>query len=142
MNDPRTVLCVAHDADTCELLTIMLSQSNFHSEHAPTPAEALRLLRSRKYAAVVTSFYLPDISGPEFCREFRKFDQRTPVIFYSGAASEREKQEGLASGAQAYLVKPDDLDRLPDTVVNLAVQVNPKLSPPSQHISDGSPSFA
>ena len=116
MKSPRTVLCVSHDPDTCEILTVLLADADIHSEYADTPAEALRLLRARKYAAVITAYYLTDISGPEFCREFRLFDRTTPVIFYSGAASPGEIQQGLEAGAQAYLVKPDDLERLCETV--------------------------
>ena len=141
MKSSQTVLCVSHDPDTCEILTILLSDVNFKSEHVDTPAEALQRLRARKFAAVVTAFYLADISGPEFCREMRKFDQTTPVIFYSGAASPSEIAEGLEAGAQAYLVKPDDLERLCDTILTEAAKAS-ELPPSSVPFSDGSPSFA
>jgi CheY-like chemotaxis protein len=33
-------------------------------------------------------------------------------VFYSGAAYERDKQQAFAAGAQGYLVKPVDNDKL------------------------------
>ncbi len=40
----------------------------------------------------------------------------TPILFYSGAAYERDKQQAFAAGAQAYLVKPVDNDELIEEV--------------------------
>jgi len=40
------------------------------------------------------------------CRKLREFDASTPILFHSGAAFERDKQEAFAAGAQGYLVKP------------------------------------
>jgi CheY-like chemotaxis protein len=45
------------------------------------------------------------------CKKLREFDPRTPILFYSGAAFERDKQ-ALTAGAQGYLVKPIDNDEL------------------------------
>ncbi|HEU0185694.1 MAG TPA: hypothetical protein VFS27_10305, partial [Blastocatellia bacterium] len=36
----------------------------------------------------------------------------TPILFYSAAAYDRDIAEALRAGAQAYLVKPVDLDNL------------------------------
>ena len=45
-------------------------------------------------------------SGIGLCRLIREYDPHTPILFYSGAGYERDIQEALRSGAQAYLVKP------------------------------------
>jgi Response regulators consisting of a CheY-like receiver domain and a winged-helix DNA-binding domain len=62
---------------------------------------------------------LPDGSGVELCRRVRKFNQRTPIIFYSGLAYETDITKALAAGAQAYLVKPVDVTDLIQSVENL-----------------------
>jgi CheY-like chemotaxis protein len=42
-----------------------------------------------------------------------------PVIFYSGDAYEKDQQQGLAAGAQAYLVKPNDLENIAGVIGTL-----------------------
>jgi CheY-like chemotaxis protein len=76
--------------------------------------EGLRLARQWYFDLYILDNWLPDGSGVGLCRLIRKFDQRTPILFYSAAAYERDIEEALRSGAQAYLVKPvvpDDLER-------------------------------
>jgi DNA-binding response OmpR family regulator len=46
------------------------------------------------------------------CQKLREFDTWTPILFYSGAAFERDKQQAFAAGAQGYLVKPVGPDEL------------------------------
>jgi FOG: CheY-like receiver len=46
----------------------------------------------------------------------RKFDNDTPILFYSGAAYERDKQAALVAGAQGYLTKPADNEKLVEEV--------------------------
>jgi DNA-binding response OmpR family regulator len=72
---------------------------------------------------------LPDGSGIGLCRAIREFDPYTPILFYSAAAYERDIQEALRSGAQAYLVKPVKPEDLEQAVAKLT-------SPPSARDSE------
>jgi DNA-binding response OmpR family regulator len=38
---------------------------------------------------------LPDVDGFDLCRRIREFDQATPILFFSAAAYEADKSEGL-----------------------------------------------
>jgi DNA-binding response OmpR family regulator len=49
----------------------------------------------------------------------RKFDSKTPILFYSGAAYEKDKRHALECGAQGYLTKPADGDQLVAEVLRL-----------------------
>ena len=59
------------------------------------------------------------MSGEELTRRIREFDQTTPILFYSGAAYDSDKQAAFHAGAQGYLTKPPDVDVLIDEVVRL-----------------------
>ena len=51
---------------------------------------------------------MPDINGLElirFIRESQRYKQ-TPLIIISTESSQRDRERGLALGANAYLVKP------------------------------------
>jgi DNA-binding response OmpR family regulator len=51
-------------------------------------------------------------SGIDLCKKLREFNPFTPVLFYSGAAYETDKQQAFVAGAQAYLVKPAEPEEL------------------------------
>jgi DNA-binding response OmpR family regulator len=50
---------------------------------------------------------LSDLDGFELCRRMRDFDPRTPILFFSSAASAADKKRGISAGANAYVIKPD-----------------------------------
>jgi two-component system chemotaxis response regulator CheY len=70
--------------------------------------EALRLLPRGPYDCVVTDINMPDINGLELVNFIRKSEhhKQTPLIIISTQASERDKQRGIALGADSYLAKP------------------------------------
>jgi DNA-binding response OmpR family regulator len=63
--------------------------------------------------------WLPSGSGIGLCRLIREFDPHTLILFYPAAAYERDIQEALRSGAQAYLAKPVSLNDLEQAVARL-----------------------
>lgn len=70
--------------------------------------EALRLLPRGPYDCVVTDINMPDINGLELVNFIRKSEhhKQTPLIIISTQASERDRQRGIALGADSYLAKP------------------------------------
>ncbi len=110
------VLCVEDDVDTQEMMRVMLMGWGYDFEVAGTGADALRLIRERELAAVLLDNSLPDCTGIHLCRRVREFDTRLPIIFLSGSAHDHERQQALASGANAFLTKPFVMDALFDVL--------------------------
>jgi len=70
--------------------------------------EALRVLPRENVDLIITDINMPDINGLElvsFCRTNPLYE-KTPVIIISTEGSERDRERGLALGADAYLIKP------------------------------------
>ena len=67
--------------------------------------------------------WLPYIDGFAFCRQLRESDAKTPILFYSGAAYESDRQKGIAAGANDYVAKPD-IESLIEKMVDLIAQAN------------------
>lgn len=99
------ILCVEDDEDTCEMLAVAM-EGDYELVTAGSVAEGLRLAQSDGFALYILDNWLPDGTGIELCQQIRAFDPRTPIIFCSGVAPERDQQEATEAGAQAYLVKP------------------------------------
>ena len=111
-----TILYVEDDQDTRELVALMLAGSNYKVVPAETHDDALLLARANQFDLYLIDNWLPGGSGIDLCKKLREFNSWTPILFYSGAAYERDKQQALDAGAQGYLVKPVDNDELIEEV--------------------------
>lgn len=115
----KTILYVDYSADNAEIVKFFLGESGYEVETCETGEAGLDLARENDFALIMTEYRLPDMNGADFCREFRKFNRRIPLMFFSASVQKWEKEKGLASGAQAYLIKPDDLEKIAETVGTL-----------------------
>jgi len=113
------VLYVEGHTESCELLVIWLSGSGYEVVPASTISEGLSLARSGDFDAYLLSSCFVDGTGPDLCRAIRSFDSRTPIIFYSALTRDRDLEAAMSAGAQAYLIKPDDLDKIEPTIKGL-----------------------
>jgi DNA-binding response OmpR family regulator len=109
---PFRILCTEDDLDTRELITFVLTRSNFEVVTTETPALAIKMAQAFSFDLYLIDNWMPSMSGPDLCRELRSFDATTPILFYSGAGYDKDKTAAYASGAQGYLVKPVDNDNL------------------------------
>jgi len=86
--------------------------------------EALRCLPREPYDLIVTDINMPDINGLELV-SFAKSNgayRAIPLIIISTEGSERDREKGLALGADAYLVKPFDPEELREVARQLLAQ--------------------
>ena len=72
------------------------------------------LLHGREYPIdlAVVDIGLPDVSGIEVIRAWRKQDKRFPVLILTARGRWQDKVEGLEAGADDYLVKPFHVEEL------------------------------
>ena len=113
------ILYTEDDPDTRELVSLVLTISNCKVTLAGRDEEALLLARTHQFDLYLMDNWIPGGSGIDLCKKLREFDSSTPILFYSGAAFESDKQEAFASGAQGYLTKPVDNDELVEAVFRL-----------------------
>ena len=106
------ILYVEDDEDTRELVMYVLVNSHYTVVAATNGDEALMLARTNNFDLYVIDNWMSGTSGIDLCRKLREFDSWTPILFYSGAAFETDKQQAFAAGAQGYLVKPAGPDEL------------------------------
>src|SRR6266446_8796148 len=113
------ILHVEDDQDTRELVTFVLALNNYQVVAAEHCDDALMMARSSQFDLYLIDNWMSGCSGIDLCKKLREFNPRTPILFYSGAAYEGDKQQALTAGAQAYLVKPADNDELIEEVSRL-----------------------
>lgn len=115
----REILCIDDDDDTRELIEFVFRLADYRITTCGTAKEGLLEAEKGDFGAIILDNRFSDSSGGEICQEIRRFDQTTPIIFFSGEARPQEIDKALAAGANAYLVKPNDFERLTETVINL-----------------------
>jgi len=115
---PRVLYIEDHE-DTRELVTLVLEQKSFEVVTGETIASGVALAGSQAFDLYLLDSWLPDGSGLDLCKQIRKFDKATPILFYSAAAYEVDRQQAINSGAQAYLVKPTNPSELCSLVISL-----------------------
>lgn len=113
------ILCTEDDADTRDLIVIMLNASNCDVVTSASSSEAMHLARTQRFDLYLLDNWLPGLSGIELCQELRKLDSKTPILFYSGAAYDKDKRQAQECGAQGYLAKPADGYQLATEVLRL-----------------------
>jgi DNA-binding response OmpR family regulator len=113
---------VEDDADTRELVTMVLGAENFQVIATESHNEALRLAQAEPFDLFLIDNWMPGVSGVGLCEQLREFDQHTPVLFYSGVGDQADIERALATGAQGYLVKPQSGDELATEVLRLILE--------------------
>ncbi|MCR4892323.1 MAG: chemotaxis response regulator protein-glutamate methylesterase [Lachnospiraceae bacterium] len=91
---------------------IINSDSRYHVEEtAKDGKEALNLLKTKHYDAVVLDVNMPVMGGLELLREMRKQNIQARVLMFSSTTGEGTKEtiEALELGAVDFIKKPDEL---------------------------------
>jgi len=80
--------------------------------------EALKELPRQQFDLIITDINMPDINGLELVRFIRENERyrNCPLIIVSTESSQRDRERGLALGANSYLVKPFSPTDLKDCV--------------------------
>lgn len=121
------VLVIEDEADLREALASYLRLDGFTTDAADSLQEAQALLNARHYDVVLLDLGLPDGDGLEWLQQHSDL-MRTGLIITSARGTKAQRISGIRCGADAYFVKPVDLEELSLHVINLARRVNPHKS--------------
>lgn len=118
----RPLVLVADDnADIRDLLATRLSTRGFEVTTAADGQAALEVALAEHPDIALLDWVMPIIQGHELCVKL-KTDPRTaeiPVVMLTARGEEEDRLLGLDLGADAYLVKPFDIDELVGTLKKL-----------------------
>ena len=100
------ILVVDDESAIRRALRPPLVQLGFHVSEASRGEEALQMLRTTTYDAVLLDVNMPGIGGVETLRRIRSFAPRLPILMLTVRDKEEEKVEALDLGADDYVTKP------------------------------------
>lgn len=116
------ILYTEDDVDTRELIDFVLTQHGYEVVCSASNIQAINLAKTHKFDLYLVDNWMPGLSGTELTEKLRQFDLKSPVLFYTGAAYDADREAARLSGAQGYLVKPADGDQLIGEVTRLIAE--------------------
>lgn len=118
-----TILVLDDEPDSLEVVRVILSDMGANIVTAKTPQEALQLLETSRPDLLISDLAMPGLDGFELIRRVRANGDpaigAVPAIALSAFARKEDLAHALASGFNAYLVKPVSPARLTEAVAEL-----------------------
>jgi two-component system KDP operon response regulator KdpE len=107
-----TILIVDDESAIRRALKTTLKDLGFSTIEAARGEEAVALVRTGSFDAVLLDINMPGMSGVQACRAMRQFSEQLPILMLTVRDSEDDKVEALDAGASDYVTKPFQLREL------------------------------
>jgi len=111
----RKILCIEDDRETAALIAEELTDRGFEVSAAYSGQEGLLSVMKATPDLILCDVRLPAMSGFEVLERLLEFAPRLgriPFVFLTGFATRDNELEGRRLGADDYVVKPIDFERL------------------------------
>ncbi|HXG83823.1 MAG TPA: response regulator [Pyrinomonadaceae bacterium] len=123
------VLVVDDDADTCEMLTYVLTHWGAETKSSGSVAEAFSRINDWQPNVVLTDINMPGEDGYALINRLRSLEAENgvniPAIALTAMARPEDSEHALSAGFQLHLAKPVDIDRLAEAIEHLTELTHP-----------------
>ncbi len=106
------LLLVEDHIELCQELREKLQQAGFAVDCATEGNEGRFMGESEPYDIIILDLGLPDISGLNILKAWRRRNIKTPVLILTARDAWHEKVDGFRAGADDYLSKPFHFEEL------------------------------
>ena len=113
-------ILITEDSPTMRSLLVSTIETleGYEIVEAASGFEALRLLPRENVDLIITDINMPDINGLELISYVKNNPnyRHIPLFIISTESSEKDREKGLALGADEYLVKPFNPQKLQEMI--------------------------
>ncbi|PWH14828.1 MAG: two-component system response regulator [Anaerolineae bacterium] len=115
------IVIAEDEPDIRELIAFTLRFAGHEVITGSNGEEGYLLAKQERPDLVMLDVRMPKLTGYEACKRIKAEPElaHTPVIFLSAKGQESEIEQGLAAGAEEYLLKPFAPDQLVERVKNV-----------------------
>lgn len=106
------ILLVEDDVDLSDTVKEVLTDQHYVVDAVKSAEMAWEYVQAYPYNAILLDVTLPGMSGVRFCEQLREKGYALPVLMMTARDTISDKVIGLDAGADAYLVKPVNLQEL------------------------------
>ena len=126
------VLVVDDNPQMLQQLSDLLEKEGYKTIRANNGREALDAYKKEAPDFICIDIMMPEMTGYEVCKEIRKNDMNTPVVFISAKSDTVDKVLGLELGADDYIVKPYDIHEVTARIRTITRRCKAKAAPEKQ----------
>ena len=108
---PR-ILVVDDDPDIRQLLQDRLRAKGYRVQSAVDGVRALEAVRAEMFEGMILDIGIPSMDGMDVLRQIRICDQQIPIVMVTASGAKELAVRAISMGAQAYMLKPFDVDEL------------------------------
>lgn len=115
MDQHKVILIVDDDQRNIFALRLTLKAKGYQVLSSTSASEAIEILEANKgVALILMDMMMPEIDGYEAIQLIRNssFMGKIPVIAVTAQAMSGDREKCLEAGAQSYISKPIDVDKL------------------------------
>ena len=116
MDKQARILIVDDDENIRKTMTAILEDEGYIVDSAASGKEALEKTNSATYNLTLLDIRLPDMEGVELLKLMKDSLPRTRKIMVTGYPSVQNAISAVNKRADAYLIKPVDVEKLLETV--------------------------
>jgi len=116
--NPKKILVVDDEPDLVETVRYPLEMEGYQVLIAYNGEDGLNQARKEGPDLIILDLMLPKLDGYKVCR-LLKFDERykhIPILMLTAKTQEKDRLLGKETGADDYMTKPFDIDKLLEKV--------------------------
>jgi DNA-binding NtrC family response regulator len=116
MDKKTNILVVDDEPSIRKVLKAILEEKGHNVETAENGKEAIRKSKTRFYNLALIDIRLPDMKGVELLTKMKETTPKMAKIMITGYPSLQNAVEALNKGADAYIIKPLNIDKTLATI--------------------------
>jgi len=113
------ILIVDDDPSIRKVLAAILEEKGYCVEAADTGKRGITRSKSKFYNLALIDIRLPDMEGTQLLNQLKHTTPKMAKIVITGYPSLQNAVEALNNGADAYIIKPLDIDHALSIIENL-----------------------
>lgn len=116
MGKPARILVVDDDENITATIQVILENEGYAVDVAAKGSEAIEKAKNAVYNVALIDIKLPDMEGTELLTRMRDTVPKVRKMIVTGYASKQNAIDAVNKGADAYIVKPVDVNKLLELV--------------------------
>jgi DNA-binding NtrC family response regulator len=136
MEGKVSILIVDDDPSIRKVLAAILEEKGYIVEAVDTGRKAISKSKLRFYNLALIDIRLPDMEGTELLTQMKQNVPKMVKIMITGYPSLQNAVQALNNGADAYIIKPLDMDHALSVIENLLQKQRETLKMTQERIVD------